>query len=163
MPNFKDIKSLMNYVQKKIDLSLKNEVFPTVREIEIEHVQSDVYAEYPNPIVYERRKDEDGLTDIDNYECVVNKGVMSMTNTTESNTNYSGSIKESLVGLIEYGDDNGYGRYDYPEEENKRRWKRYKYLKPRPFIQNTREDLEENKQHLFALKKGLNKLGIKTK
>ena len=161
MPDFKDMKTLMNYVQKKVDLSLQNEVFKAVRDVEIEHIESDVYAEYPNPIDYERRKDDGGLTDLDNYECVVNNGTMYMTNTTNSNDEY-GTEKENLIGLIEYGDNRGYGRYDFPEEEKKRKNKRYKYLKPRPFIQNTREDLEENKQHLFALKKGLNKFKIKT-
>lgn len=52
--SFKEWDDLMNDIKSDIDDVLSEEVFDEVRDIEIEHIQSDVFNQY-TPEIYERR------------------------------------------------------------------------------------------------------------
>lgn len=161
MPNFKSIKDALHYAkkesQKSIDKALSNEVFKAVQEVELQHINEDVISVY-DPKIYVRR-DTRGIEDPANIVASpVKDGVLTVENITQFNPDYeTENHGYGLVGLIEYGDGwNGY-HYEYPNSGSKK-----PYNKPRPFIENTRDDLSKNKQHVKALKSGLEKLGINT-
>lgn len=158
MPKFNSLKSLNQYIEKQINNSLKEEVFEAVRKVELIHVGEDVIEVY-TPVRYARR-DTRGIEDPENIIAAPPKdGVLEVENITQFNPGYdTENFGYGVVGLIEYGDGwNGY-RYEIP-----RLGGLPPYNQPRPFIHNTREDLKANKQHVAALKDGLNKRGIKTK
>jgi hypothetical protein len=67
--------------------------------------------------------------------------------------------------LIEFGDSNGFGEYDYITNKGGKAYGEvdaYKYLNPRPFTESTVEALKESGAVEKALKESLNKNGIRT-
>lgn len=158
MPTFRSLKTLNAYIKKQINDSLKEEVLEAVKDVELDHISDDVLGAY-NPIEYARR-DTRGIDDPANIIAAPPRdGILEVENVTQFNPGYgSDNTGYGLVGLIEYGNGwNGYN-YEYPHPGGRK-----PFNKPRPFIQNTKEDLKNNKQHVIALKDGLNKRGIKTK
>lgn len=156
---------LCRAVQDAINESLKSEVADTVQKTMIARIDMDVYRRY-SPADYIRRKENGGLSDPKNIVSdLVSDGVLEVENGTEFNTSSKASRDHSyrtenygweLSGLIEYGDGwNGYF-YDYPFENRG-------YMEPRPFIANTRKQLEQSKDYVKALKQGLKSQGIQIK
>lgn len=156
IPTFNSIKGVEKYIERALNDALEHEVFTTVRDLEMEHIQVDVFDIYPNPVIYERRSNG-GIDDLDNIvkSRPVKNGILEVENRTEFNPGYyTENSGEGLVGLIEHGDGwNGY-YYDYSAKP---------YASPRPFIANTRNELVKNKAHMTALKLGLKRNGINAK
>jgi hypothetical protein len=159
MPSFKDLDSLMKHIAKKIDESLADEVSSMVKETEQKHTYSDVYAKYnvtshgwSEPYVYDRRISDGGLADTDNMVATVNDGILTVTNVTKGKDGL-----DNLVGLIEYGDKAGYGEYNY---KTNRDGTAYQYLNPRPFIENTRQEIKDKGLAKKSLVEGLKNRGI---
>lgn len=159
MATFKNLKDLEKYLKEKIDNSLEKEVASMVKAVQTDHIVDDVYMAYNNvnggrqePYVYKRRYFQGGLIDRENMQSEVNDGTLTVTNIAETNPNYAGSPVENLAGLIEYGHENGYGQYDYTRNRDGTEWQ---YMQPRPFIENTRDDIAKNKLHVKALKEAL--------
>lgn len=163
MPEFSKWSDLEKYLKKQIKDALANEVKSEVVETERRHVQKDVYEVY-NPKMYKRRKENGGLMDEKNIVGVMlSDDTLEVENKTPANP--YGIPQErvttegkNLPGLIEFGDDNGYGRYDFPPSDGEDD----SYMFPRPFISNTVEELKNSKAHISALANGLLRHNIKT-
>jgi len=140
------LKKIEKQLQKKIRDVLKNEVAETVTETLLSHVKRDVYDAYPNPKQYERRYDDGGLADEGNIKSIVKGNTLIVENVTMSNEDYlpDGKKPYKIAGSIEYG--TGYDYLDMAE---------------RPFLENTRNDLRESGELNEAMRKGLERNGIK--
>jgi hypothetical protein len=160
---FKSIKDLEKHLKKKINKVLIEDVAPTVRKEQQKQIDKTVYDAYPKPnfpLVYERRETSGGLIADEN---IVGKltgdGELEISNITKPNSNYDHSMPSSapLAEVVEYGHrgtSNNY-RYDYPTDR--------RFTQPRPFIQNTRDELSKSGAHKKSLKKGLRNLGLDVK
>ena len=137
MATFKNMKELEKFVnqQAKKAMNQGNAVKKVVYETGEKHVHKDVYDVY-DPKVYERSgklaTSWDSSPTTDGIEIF---------NTREDDGKY-------IPEVIETGNN-----YDYDFE--------YKG-KPRPFIENTRKELDGSKKLTDALEKDLNSIGIKT-
>lgn len=158
MANFKNLNNLLKHIQTKVipDV-LADEVYDVVVNTESKMVHREVYAKY-QPFIYDRRGDEGGLSDPRNHIATFaydsNEVRMFVQNTTTGKWN-----NQYIAGVIEYGHDNGYGEYDYPFNRD---GTATRFLKPRPFIRKTKEELRSSSAHVKAFKDGLNKRGIRT-
>ena len=152
----KNLKELEKELYKRINIALDEDVADTVKEVMTDHIIQDVYDAY-EPTAYQRRYDDGGLLDPDNIIATLgNNGEMLVQNITlGSEYYYIPSIKRSfrsanvdnfIAPIIEYG--KGYDVVD---------------IFPRPFIQNTHDDLEENHYHTQAMKQSLKKQGLEVK
>lgn len=153
MSSFSSFRDLINYVQRKIDDVLINEVTNEVKRVELKHIAEDVMQVYI-PKQYERR-DTGGIEDPDNINGeLVRPGTLEVKNTTTFSPDpESNNFGTGLVGLIEHGDGWNGHRYEYGNNNAE-------YKGPRPFVQNTKNDLKNNSKHIEALKKGLKKHNI---
>jgi len=155
-PSFNNLDELEAYLLLKVKTAMEVTVAPEVKQLESQNVKDVVYNSY-SPKVYDRREDNGGLSDTNNMHSSFISGgntvVMSVDNETMSNQDYMPNYKNpfQIAGLVEYGDNNGYGEYDYPYHEE--------YLKSRAFIEKTQKDLENGKAKEMFIK-GLAKEGI---
>ena len=125
-----------------------NEVLDEVKEIELKHIKEDVFDIY-SPKIYQRRA-VGGISDPDNIVGEVNDMQLEVENVARFNDDY-GTYNHGigLADLINDGENrNGYF-YDYPGE----------FTQPRPFIENTIEEIERTNSVENALGKGLKKRG----
>lgn len=145
MTSFKNLKELEKYLQKQINDALQNEVKKEVEETMRDHIQKDVYEAYTPYSTdgatphYERtyellRRIESNL---------VNGGVLSV-----ENTRHEGD--RDIVSVIENGQ--GY-QWGYVRNLDKE-------IGERPFVKNTRREIEQTNKHVEALKKGLKRQGV---
>ena len=162
MASFKNINALIKHISLKVEESLGDEVANMVKDKQQEHINDDVYMQYnvvdgqrKEPYKYERRYFEGGLIDRDNIVAEVKDGTLTVTNVTEGKDGL-----DNLAGLIEFGDKNGFGEYDWKYNKDNTQ---DQYLQPRPFIDNTRQEIAEKSLHKKALIEGLKKRGIKAK
>jgi len=152
-PKFDNLKDLENFLLLKIKKTMSTTVALEVKQLESQNVQEIVYSTY-NPKIYQRRMENDGLSDINNMQHEVFAGgnmiVLSVDNITNSNQSYNPNSKDAfkIAGLIEYGDGAGYGEYDYKSSSD--------YLNPRQFIRKTKEDLENGMAKEIIIKGLLN-------
>lgn len=155
----KNLKQLRKHIEKAISNSLENEVFEDVRETERRHVQTDVFNVY-SPKEYIRRESDEwfynslgkaGIGVKDERNIVfdpIKNGVLKVENVAEFNpVRAIRNHGPGLVTLIEYGHGARGIYYDYPKYPE--------YLRPRPFIANTREEIKQTKSHVKAMKLGL--------
>lgn len=154
----KNFSELAKLIQKKIDSALRNEVTEKVKDVMQDKVQSEVYDVYTSnsdhPDAYIRREEDSGLKDRDNMIGIVKDGVLSVENVTRmQDTGYY------EAGLIEYGNNAGYGNYDYSPAKNSVG----DFRQSRPFIEETRRELDRTDVHVEAMKKGLKRQGLDIK
>lgn len=144
--SYDDIDELLNDIKSDIEDTLMDEVLDEVKDIELQHVEADVFSVY-SPKAYERRR-SGGIDDPDNIIGTVNNMQLEVDNVTRFNEGYFSSNKGvGLAELINDGDNlNGYF-YDYPGSFNQ----------PRPFIENTIEEIEKTDSVENALANGLRK------
>ena len=153
---FKSLDALMGSIKKKINNALENEVAEFVKETEQQAAISEVYSVY-SPKQYDRRGDAGGLADMGNMESKVSGGVLTVTNETDFDNRYNSLHSgNNLDELIEYGHGAGGLRYTYGDEYP------YDYIKPRPFIQKTKETLalDGGDNLKVALEIGLERQGV---
>lgn len=132
-----NLNELKKYVDSKVKKTLINEVAPHVKERLQDHVDSDVYIYEPKK--YHRTgqlRDE-----IDIVETEVGVKVF------PTRSEYDRNIPE----IIETGKGYMYSGYGYDYEH------------PRPFAQNTKEELKKKRTHVVKMKQGLQKQGLKVK
>ena len=152
----KNLKELEKELYKRINTALDTDVADTVKEVMTDHIIRDVYDKY-DPAVYQRRYNSGGLLDSENIIATMgNDGELLVQNVTVgSDTYYIPNIKKTfksanadkfITPVIEYG--RGYDVVD---------------IEPRPFIQNTHDDLEQNHYHTEAMKRSLKKQGLEVK
>lgn len=147
--------ALTKEIQKRIDKSLKNEVFEEIRDVEQKNIDEYVYDVY-QPKIYKRRETNGGLIDDKNIVGeLIKSGELEVTNVTKPNSDYNGTTNKDLPYLIENGlGEKGY-KYDYPAD--------LPYVYPRPFTEKTKEELIKTKKHVKALEKGLKNNGLNVK
>ena len=142
--SYDDVDELLRDIKSDIQDTLLDEVLDEVKRIEIEHVRDDVFGVY-KPSIYERRN-SGGIDDPDNIVGELYDMRLEIDNITQFNTGYGTFNKGyNLSELINDGSRlEGYF-YDYPGEFNN----------PRPFIDNTIDDIERTDDVENALAKGL--------
>lgn len=138
----KDLDKLFAELQKRINVAQTTDVAATVREEMIDQIEQEVYSVY-DPKIYERKKDNGGLTDDDNIDSY-------MTNATtlvvESNR-FDGS--KNVGEVVVTGEGYNYG-FPYNGVE-------------RDYVEATRDSLEATGSHVDALVRGLKRQGINVK
>jgi len=148
---YDDIDLLLNDIESDIESVLTDEVLDTVKDIEIKHVEEDVFSIY-RPKIYERRgHGNGGLDDPDNIVGeITGKMDMEITNITPFNSGYGTYNKgDGLAELVNDGEGFSGHYYDYDGE----------FTQPRPFLDNTEEEILKTEQLDNALQKGLIKRG----
>lgn len=133
---FKNLNSLCRHIEKQIQDTMVNEVADTVKDNMTEAVHTSVYDAY-SPQYYNRRMNNGGLSDTHNMEVTEIKNGISVHNATPLD---NGRNDYNLDEIIVYGLGN------QPFE--------------RDFYAETAERLQENQEHMEALKQGLKKRGI---
>lgn len=153
---FQSMEEFARQVGILLDNILFDEVFESVSNVQLEHIDKDVMSVY-RPAEYERR--DNGLESPKNiWASRSAQNELVVENMTSFNPDYgTENYGYGLVGLIEYGDGWRGFFYDYQSEKNTR------YLKPRPFIANTKKDLKANQQYVQAMKDGLKARGVRFK
>ncbi len=161
----KSWEELVSQINQKAQSALKSEVFEEVRDVYQKHIDSDVYDAY-SPHQYQRRDMGGGLIADDNIVGNVNGNTLEVKDIASLNDfNFNGEIIShsssgtELAEIIEYGSAySGNAPYLFDGDMSGQPW-----AVPRPFTENTIKDLQSNKQHIKALRQGLNRQGIKTK
>ena len=137
MPTFKDLNSLFKHIETKIQDTMTDEVAETVKENMAESIQETVYDAYV-PMQYKRRMQNGGLIDQSNMEVTeIPNGISVRDVAPLDNGNSQYALDEIVV--------EGMGRMPFK----------------RDFYTDTEDRLSANQEHVTALKKGLNKRGIK--
>lgn len=134
---FNNLNSLLSYVEKQIQDTMRNEVADTVKDNMSEAVHTSVYAAY-TPEYYSRRMNNGGLSDIHNIRMTeIDNGI---------------SVHDAAPL------DNGRNDYDLDDIIVNRGVRGYPH--GRDFYSETIEQLEENGDCEMALKAGLKNRGI---
>ena len=142
---YDDVEELLKSLEADIEDTLMHEVLDEVKEIELRHVEEDVFDVY-KPKIYERR-DSGGIDDPDNIVGTIQNMEMEVKNITSFASGYgTWNRGVRLTELINDGNSTSGYFYDYPGEFNQ----------PRPFLDNTIEEIERTDDVEDALAKGLN-------
>ncbi|MGM1044887.1 MAG: hypothetical protein ACQEXX_01935 [Bacillota bacterium] len=139
MTAVKNLKELEKILNKKISKALQQSVAPVVKNVMKEKIEEEVYDVY-SPTIYERQKDNGGLTDDENIKTTL------MNNTILAVENVRSDDGVNVAQVVETGQ--GYD-YDFPHNGV-----------PRPFTEATREHLRDTNEHVAALYKGLVRQGL---
>lgn len=143
---YDDVDILLKDLKSDIEDTLMDEVLDEVKDIELSHVEEDVFSVY-SPSIYKRRRN-DGIDDPDNIVGEVHNMQLEVDNITEFNDDY-GTYNHGigLADLINDGEGKSRFFYDYQGE----------FEKARPFIDNTIDEIEQTDLVENALAKGLKK------
>jgi hypothetical protein len=156
-----NLDQLFKMINDDIMEVMDESVAPKMKEIESEHVQTDVYNAYTGQDPYMRRRGTNGgLADTDNMVHTVTRTTngyeLWIKNITRGNPRVwrTGATNEPnyLAGIIENGRDRG--RY----MDNKT-FTQDQYLSPRPFISNSIREIERTLAHVEEMHKGLKRKG----
>lgn len=130
-------------LQPKINKALQQDVAPTVKRVMKEKINEEVYEKYPDPVMYDRRKEHGGLLDEANME------VTMVNDSTLSVENIRSDDGRNVAEIVETGQN-----YEHD----------FKYNGiPRPFTEATREELRNTNEHMYALSRGLKRQGVNIK
>lgn len=151
--NYSDIDVFLKDLKSDIKDTLSKEVFDEVRDIELEHVQRDVFDAYC-PKIYNRRS-SGGIDDPRNIVGQVDDMTLYVDNVTPYNLGYgtynSGTTLADLINEGEGGKHKLY--YDFTGN----------FIQPRPFLDNTQNEVDKSNRVENALKKGLQRRGYTVK
>lgn len=136
---FNNLNSLFGYIEDSVKETLKEDVAETVKENMAEEIQANVYNAY-SPLYYKRRGSQGGLGDKSNMEAKVDGSTLTVKNITPLDNGRTDWELDEIVCK-------GYGNMPFA----------------RDFCGGTKERLEENGDHIEALKYGLKKRGIDSK
>lgn len=162
--NFKSIEELTKFIKEQSEDVLKNEVASVIKDTQSDMVEVSVYSNYRpdtpdrEPKVYRRRGREGGLADTKNmiHDTKIENNSVRLTvkNVTKGSkdSRYSNTI---ISDLVEGGHGTNNKYYDYPTDSG--------FTEPRPFIQDTVDELNEYKFHVHAFKSGLRQKGFGVK
>lgn len=164
----RNMAELKKQINEKLLAELKkdNLVAEIIKHTESDMVEQEVYDRYDpksdgEPWVYERRRDRGGLADVTNmkHETTETDGKVKMNirNMTPPHPSFNeNNLKAGEVAdLVEGGDGANGLRYSNPDGGS--------YSEPRPFQQETINELSRNKEHVQAMKTLLKDMGIKVK
>lgn len=136
---FKNLNALMTHIEKDMQKALENEVAETVKENMKAAVDENVYDVF-TPEYYNRRMENGGLTDSNNLQANVSGNVLTVRDVAPLD---NGRTDYELDRIIV----EGLGKQPFP----------------RDFYGSTAERLEDNGEHIKAMKEGLRKRGYKVK
>ena len=155
----KNLKELEKELYKRINTALDTEVADTVKEVMTDHIVKDVYDKY-EPKLYQRRYNDGGLLDPENIIATMgNDGELLVQNITlGSDTVYS----QDPSGFGYYNSRNA-NEFITPIIESGVGYDAWDEAFPRPYVQNTHDDLEQNHYHTEAMKRSLKKQGLEVK
>lgn len=136
MPTFNNLNDLLKHIKKNTQEVLETKVAENVKEKLIRHVESDIYSYKPKKYVRHYEIGELGLGSPENVVINPIENGVEIVNITEHDGKYIPYVVETGVGY----DYTGYG---------------YEYENPRPFVKNTKEELERTGEHIEILKKEL--------
>lgn len=137
-------KELQAEIMRRANKALNKDIAPYVENKLKEHVQKDVYTTY-SPVEYERRETNGGLLDDSNIRDVVHGRVLTVYNETQVEG-------PRLANHKEYHNPDGLPRL--LESDNIRNpWthKRYRWMKPRPFMTNTQKDINKHNKDIVDM------------
>jgi len=146
---FKNMAELAKYVDKQLKVVLDTVVAEDVKLLMQEHIQTDVYDQYDSQSESPHKYERTGglLEDIEIDRNTLQNGVI-ITNVREDD--FTG---KNIARVVETGEG-----YDFTGDMFGK--SPYEYEKPRPFTQNTRDDLKSGKL-LLSFKKGMTMTGLK--
>jgi hypothetical protein len=156
MPSFRKFSDLQNYIEEKIKDSLGNEVIEIVKDVELDNIEKEVYNKYEEPIMYKRRRENEGLLDRDNIKAYPRKNYMQYEIINE--TRKKGRRNEYLAPLIEYGHQKARALYNDIGYEFPRFG--LAYMRPRRFTEATIRELRQYGEHVDTMKDGLKARGL---
>ena len=143
---FNDIDALFNALLDDIKDTVSEEVSKEMIKIEQEHIDSQVYGAY-TPKEYNRRLDNGGLRSEENMQSTINRindGVeVTVHNSTTGNPQYRNYWEGEIQNFIEEGIYMWNGQMP----------------PPRPFIDDTQEEIDNSNRIEEAVERALNKLG----
>lgn len=137
MPDFSSLNALFNYLQRQVNSSMEHEVANEVVNVVRDHVQTDVYDAYQPTGTYVRQNQL--LNNVKSE--LIEDGTIEIT---DVRTDGGKNVTE----IVEYG--RGYTWS--PELDTE--------IGPRPFLENSIDDLSMNKQHVDTLRKSLINKGL---
>ena len=136
---FKNLDTLMTHIEKDMQKVLEIEVAETVKENMKAAIDENVYNAY-TPEYYHRRMENGGLADKDNMEATISGNVLMVRDVAPLD---NGRTDYELDRIIV----EGLGKQPFP----------------RDFYGGTAERLEDNGDHIKAMKDGLRKRGYTVK
>ena len=155
MPTFKSIKDLKKYVKIAAEDSLKQDVADTIIKELASEYEDQVYSYEPasDGVVYDRRYD---LMAEDSYFESYKEGTITIENTVKPLESLKGTpLKNPDVTLAEW--------IEHGNIPNIFNDKEYPWMKPRPVVKTVKERIVKDGLASDAMKKGLEKRGIKCK
>ena len=150
--SFTSLKQLEQYIQQKIDETLLDDVSETVKDELQSSVSDVVYTKTPTEYIRRNLKNGSlGDKSTMNSELISN-GVLEVSPDADFNHPFASThggygavdLDKSLAENIEFG----YG--------SKTHW----YDIPRPFVQESKENLKKSKAHIESMRDGLIKRGL---
>lgn len=136
---FNNLNDLMKHIENDVQDVLENEVAETVKDDLSISIHNDVYAAY-SPEYYLRRMENGGLSDRGNLKATVYDGVLKVKDVAPLD---NGRKDWKLDDIIVHG----YGNQPFA----------------RNFYSRTEERLRDTKDHVEAMKQGLQEKGYKIK
>jgi len=174
MAEVSSIKELEAMLKKKINSVLQTDAANLVKKKEQEHAFDDVYGAYTSfstcVMKYRRRGTGGGIVDINNMKVYPGDMQVEIANETPFNPAFGKHTEcckpfigpenrgNELALLIELGDGGGGYIYNYPFPNGQG-----DFLPPRPFIQNTRDELKNTQDLRKCIVNGLRMLGVDAK
>jgi hypothetical protein len=147
VPAFNNLNDLLKYAAQQAAKSIQEDVAQMVIEVAKEHVQSDVYDVYPDPVEYQRTGELK-----DSFVATPTPDGVEIVNTRHDGERY-------IPEIIEYGHDKSSQGYEfpayYPSGPN--------FIQRRPFMENTVEELKKTNEHVRVFKESMKKKGIDVK
>lgn len=135
---FKNLKEVENYIIQQVDKVLETHVAPTVKDSIQTAVSTEVYGA-GDPIIYQRRNYQNGsLGDTEEMHHKVEGGTLTVTDDAKSKLPWNNG--RTLAQNIHFG---------YGDE-----W----YSVSRPFMDEAKNILREDKSHVRAMKDGLEEI-----
>ena len=137
---FDNLNSLLAYAERDIKKVMQKEVAKAAKKNMKKAVKTAVYDKY-TPLYYNRRKDNGGLSDINNMTSLpIENGIMLIDNAPLNNGRTDYRLDDIVVNR---------GVLGYPQG--------------RDFYSETVEELSDNKEHMQVLKDGMKKRGYSCK
>lgn len=138
---------LQREIMKRANKGLEKDVAPYVKNKLKEHVERDVYSTY-NPKMYERREDDGGLVDDKNINHELRKQNRTLYVYEEAPIEGPRldapdwvNRDDSLARLIEHGAHNPWNH------------RRYRWTKPREFMDKTQQEINDHPKEILELLK----------
>lgn len=165
----KNLKELEKELYKRINIALDTDVADTVKDVMTDHIVRDVYDAW-EPQAYMRRYNQSGNDIGSPFDDTDNVGLLNQENiisTIDGDGNLF--VQNMTLGSKYYYDAKGWHLSKNAEKpiagviETGRGYDVLGDTIPRPFMENTHDDLEQNHYHTEALKRSLKKQGLEVK